>query len=336
MSDKIVQEKIHSIMHDIFSKASMHIRTIAFPDTQDIRILQACRNLADNNIAKPVLVGNRKSIESLAKEHSIHIHDIQIIEPDLAINPNHVSQLMENRKHKAITEQEAYQILLDPLFFAGILLSEGNVDGCVAGNTSTTGKVIQAGLWTVGKEIGINTISSYFLMLFPDKVLVYADAGVVPSPNPEELCDIAFTTAHSVKKVLGLNPKLAFLSFSTKNSAEHADVNKVRAAYSLFSNMHPEIEADGELQADAALVPEITQRKAPGSRIQGNANILIFPDLDAGNIAYKLTERLAGAKAIGPIIQGLKKPYCDLSRGCSVDDIVAVTAICSLMAAKEG
>jgi phosphate acetyltransferase len=205
------------------------------------------------------------------------------------------------------------------------------VDGTVAGNISTTGEVIKAGIKTVGLPLGIKTVSSFFIMILPESILFYADGAVIPSPTAEQLCDIAGMTASNARSIMNMEPRVAFLSFSTKGSAEHPDIIKVREAFALFTQTYPDILADGELQVDAALIPSIAQRKAPHSPIQGQANILIFPDLDAGNIAYKITERLANAKAIGPIVQGLQKPYCDLSRGCSVQDIIDVSLICSVL-----
>ncbi|HYF04098.1 MAG TPA: phosphate acyltransferase, partial [Patescibacteria group bacterium] len=208
----------------------------------------------------------------------------------------------------------------------------GRVDGCVAGSLSTTGDVIRAGIQTVGTAEGIKTVSSYFLMVLADRVLAYADCGVLPEPTAEQLSEIAFTTAQNFKNVTEGEPRVAFLSFSTKGSAAHPSVVKMQQAFEIFKKNAPDIIADGELQFDAAFMPQVSARKAPGSPLKGEANVFIFPDLNAGNIAYKITERLAGAQAIGPIVQGLRRPYCDLSRGCCANDIVDVTAISCLMA----
>jgi phosphate acetyltransferase len=212
------------------------------------------------------------------------------------------------------------------------MLETGRVNAVVGGNLSSTGDVIRAAIHTVGTAPGISTVSSYFLMVLPDRLLSYADGAVVPNPTDAQLADIAVTTAKNYKAVTGRDPLVAMLSFSTKGSASHPDVDKVVSAVKIARDKAPDLLLDGELQADAALIPSIGERKCKGSPVAGKANVLIFPDLDAGNIAYKLTERLAGAEAIGPIVQGLNKPYCDLSRGCSADDMVNVAAICSLMA----
>jgi phosphate acetyltransferase len=212
------------------------------------------------------------------------------------------------------------------------MLEIGRVNAVVGGNLSSTGDVIRAAIHTVGTAPGISTVSSYFLMVLPDRLLSYADGAVMPNPTDVQLADIAVTTAKNYKAVTGRDPLVAMLSFSTKGSASHPDVDKVVSAVKIARDKAPDLLLDGELQADAALIPSIGERKCKGSPVAGKANVLIFPDLDAGNIAYKLTERLAGAEAIGPIVQGLNKPYCDLSRGCSADDMVNVAAICSLMA----
>ncbi|MDF1545077.1 MAG: phosphotransacetylase, partial [bacterium] len=224
-----------------------------------------------------------------------------------------------------------------PLFFGAMLVRHDLADASVAGSVNTTGDVLRAAIQVIGLKEGINTVSSCFMMTVPEfngeknKVFLYADGAVVPNPTAEQLASIAASTADTMKNLLGVDPTVALLSFSTKGSAKHDDVSKVQEAYAILKETKPDFPFDGELQVDAAIVPKIANSKAPGSPVAGNANVLIFPDLDAGNIAYKLTQRLAGASATGPIIQGLAKPANDLSRGCSVEDIVDVTAIATLM-----
>lgn len=324
-----------AIVESIYRKARDKKRVILFPDAEDIRVLQAAEILYNESIAIPVLVGNTNKIEQLAASEKIrYLPEIK--------NPND-SELSEQfseeyytiRKSRGITLEESREVISKPLYWAGMALRNGYADGCVAGSLSATGDVLRAGIQTVGTAKEVKTVSSWFLMIMEKRLMAYADCGVLPYPTEEQLVDIAYSTSLNFTKVTGEEPKVAFLSFSTHGSAEHSSVEKVHNAYTIFSKKYPHIIADGELQADAALIPAIAQKKAPDSPISGDANILIFPNLDAGNIAYKLTERLAGAIAIGPLVQGLAKPYCDLSRGCSVQDIVTVTAITSLMSDLE-
>ncbi|MDW7760447.1 MAG: phosphate acetyltransferase [Acidobacteriota bacterium] len=322
-----------TFIQDIRAKAAAKNLIVAFPDAEDIRTLQAARILADAGIARPVLVGNPSAIAEIAAGNGLSTVDIAVVDPasdkdkDLLVD-----RLFEKRKAKGWSRDQAAEAARTPLYFAGMMLETGRVNAVVGGNLSSTGDVIRAAIHTVGTAPGISTVSSYFLMVLPDRLLSYADGAVVPNPTDVQLADIAVTTAKNYKAVTGRDPLVAMLSFSTKGSASHPDVDKVVSAVKIARDKAPDLLLDGELQADAALIPSIGERKSKGSPVAGKANVLIFPDLDAGNIAYKLTERLAGAEAIGPIVQGLNKPYCDLSRGCSADDMVNVAAICSLMA----
>jgi len=217
------------------------------------------------------------------------------------------------------------------LFFGAMMVKEGMADGSVSGSTSSTADVMRAGIQCIGMPEGISIVSSFFLMLFPDKTYSFADCAVVPAPDVNQLSDIAISTADNHRKLTGEEPFVAMLSFSTKGSAEHELIDKIIEATKLVRQKRPDITVDGELQFDAAIIDSIGKRKAPGSEVAGNANVLIFPDLNAGNIGYKIAQRLGGAEAVGPMVQGLKKPSFDLSRGCSVDDIVNTACIASLM-----
>ena len=241
-------------------------------------------------------------------------------------------QLFENRRHKGISRADAAKALDDPLLYAALLVKIGAVDGAVAGSVASTSSVIRAALYGVGMAEGCETVSSFFLMQFPDRAVTFSDCGVVPKPNAHQLAEIAIAAAKSHRVLTGQTPRVAMLSFSTLGSAEHEEVDKVRLALDFVKQRQPELMIDGELQFDSAWVPEVAARKAHGSPIAGQANVFIFPDLNSGNIAYKITERLGGAQALGPLIQGLQRPFMDLSRGCQVQDIVDVAVIASNLA----
>ena len=323
----------NTFISDIREKAAKKFLKVAFPDAVDVRTLQAALTLRETRIAEPRLVGPAEAIHKIAKDNGLDIAGIPIVDPMTdAARGEHIDLLFDKRKGKGWTYEQASEAAKSPLYYAGLMLATGKVGAVVGGNLSSTGDVIRAAIHTVGTAPGISTVSSYFIMVFPEKLLCYADCAVVPNPTDAQLADIAITSAKNFQAVTGEEPRVAMLSFSTKGSAAHADVDKVASATKIAKEKAPQLLLDGEMQADAALVPSIGERKCKGSPVAGKANVLIFPDLDAGNIGYKLTERLAGAEAVGPIVQGLNKPYCDLSRGCSPDDMVNVAAICSLMA----
>jgi phosphate acetyltransferase len=269
---------------------------------------------------------------------------VELLDP--ATSPKleqYVADLVELRKSKGMTPDEARKLLTAPdyLYYAGMMVRNGDAGGEVAGATGTTGNVLKAAFQTVGPAKGIKTVSSFFLMITPNPnfgengIVLFADCAVNPNPDAQALAEIAVATAGNCKAFLDVEARVALLSFSTKGSASHADVEKVVKALEIARQLKPDLQIDGELQADAALIPKVGDKKAPGSKVAGKANVIIFPTLDAGNIGYKLVERVAGAEALGPIIQGLAKPVNDLSRGCSVDDIVNVTAITAVQAAQS-
>lgn len=319
---------------DIRTNAKKLLRTIVLPDAADLRTVKAARILVDEAIAIPVLVGTESDVHSIASTERIPLEGIQIVDPgkdkDFAA---YVSIFLELRKKKGLTPEEARAAMLNPLFFGAMMVREGRADGSVAGSLSTTGNVLRAGLQVIGMEAGNNTVSSFFMMVFPDRLLSFADCAVVPDPTAEQLADIAIVTAANHRKLTGEEPRVAMLSFSTKGSASHEKVEKVQQATAIAQKKAPGLLLDGELQFDAALVPSVGKQKAPGSPVAGMANVFIFPDINAGNIGYKIAQRLGGAEAAGPVVQGLAKPAFDLSRGCSVEDIVNVTAMNAVIGA---
>ncbi|MFH0920295.1 MAG: phosphate acetyltransferase, partial [Fibrobacterota bacterium] len=274
----------------------------------------------------------------LARDNKIALDNIEVLDPKSFKDIDALTQfLFERRKAKGMTQEEAAKLARDPLFFGDLLVGMGRADGCVAGALHATGDVVRAALYCIGAKEG--TVSSYFLMLIPNfrenedyTPFIFSDCGVVPFPTVEQLSAIASASAETYRKLVGGEPRVAMLSYSTKGSAKHENLDKVLEATALVKKRYPALKVDGEFQLDAAVIPSIGQRKAPGSEIAGQANTLIFPDLNAGNICYKAVERFAKAVALGPILQGLNKPANDLSRGCSADDVFKVIAITAVSA----
>lgn len=314
--------------------------SIVLPEARDERMLKACEIILNEDLAKVVLIGNGSEINADAERLGVNIGGADIIEPaDYARLGEFADFFYEKRKSKGVTLEQAKEIVQNPLFFGALLVQFKVVNGMVAGAQNTTGDVLRAALQVIGVKAGLKTVSSSFIMVTPnfmgeDKVFLFGDCAVVPDPTAEQLADIAISTATTRSALLGDEPKVALLSFSTKGSAEHELVDKVRETCKILSERKVDFDYDGELQADAAIVPKVGASKAPGSKVAGNANVLIFPDLQAGNIGYKLVQRFANAEAIGPIIQGLAAPVCDLSCGCSVDDIVNTISLVLLISQK--
>ena len=320
------------LLDDIKSKARELKKTIVLPESHDERVLKAAEILTKENIASVITLGKEDTIRKDAEKLDVDLTGVRIIDPSISDKLSDFTNIYFNlRKHKGIKIEQARETIARDLFFGAMMVREKMADGSVAGSTASTADVMRAGIQCVGIPEGISIVSSFFLMIFPDKTFSFADCAVVPNPDVKQLADIAISTADNHRKLTEQEPFVAMLSFSTKGSATHEDVDKVIESTKIVKKKRPDIKIDGELQFDAAIIESIGQRKASGSTVAGRANVLIFPDLDAGNIGYKIAQRLGGAEAIGPLVQGLNKPCFDLSRGCSVEDIVNTAAICMLM-----
>jgi phosphate acetyltransferase len=310
-------------------------KRIVLPEGTEERTIQAADIAIKEELAQIILIGNPDEINDLASKKGLtNLGKAKIVDPKSHKMKDHYVDLMvELRKHKGLTREEASKLIEDPLYLGVLMIKNGDADGEVTGADHATGDVLRPAFHYVKTAPGISVVSGAFIMILPDKsfgengVLIYADGAVHPNPTEKELAEIAIATAHTARAICGFEPRIAMLSFSTKGSAAHELVDKVVNATRIAKEMDPNLLIDGELQADAALIEAIGQKKAPGSKIAGKANVLIFPNLDCGNIAYKLTQRLAHAEAIGPVLQGMAAPINDLSRGCSVSDIVSLIAI---------
>jgi len=328
-----------NVIEQIRSQAKKNPRRLVLPEGDESRTIQAASILAREGLAKPVLLGPEEKIRGEAANLKVDLSGVEVVDPSTdSRKKGYAEKLFELRKHKGIDLAAAEKLVEDPMYFGTMMLDAGDVDGFLSGAAHATGDTIRPALQIIKPAPGVRAISSFFIMIVPDcsygedGVMLMGDCAIVPNPPAPKLAAIAVSTAKMAKALVGMEPRVAMLSFSTMGSAEHELVDKVREALKIAKEKAPDLLIDGEMQADAALVPEIGKRKAPDSKVAGKANVLIFPDLQSANIGYKLVQRLAGAEAIGPILQGFKKPVNDLSRGCSVDDIVNLGAVTGLQA----
>ena len=320
-------------------KARKCVKTIVLPEGDEPRTVQAAVKIQQEKIARPILLGDPARVKAVAAEKGVDVSNIEIVNPQASPKAaEYTNALYELRKAKGVTEEQAKQLVADPMYYGIMMVKLGDADGLVSGAVHTTGDMLRPALQIIKTKPGIKVVSSSFLLDCPNKslghngLLVYSDCVVVPCPTAEELASIAVSAAETARVLCGIEePKVALLSFSTKGSAKHELVTKVQEATRLAHEMVPDLALDGEMQFDAAIIPEIGASKAKGSPVAGHANVLIFPDLQAGNIGYKITQRIGGAEAFA-VLQGLAKPCNDLSRGCSVDDIVATVALTAVQA----
>lgn len=328
-----------SFIEEIKERARKQIKTIVLPEAMDLRVLTATDIICKEDFAKVVLIGNEEEIVKLAKENNLDISKVKILEPSNSEKyEEYVNTFYELRKAKGMTIEQAKELLLEPIYFGMMMVKNGDADGLVSGAAHSTADTLRPALQILKTKPGTKLVSTFNLMIVPNceygnnGVFIFSDCGLNPKPNSDELSEIAISSAESYKQLVCDIPKVAMLSYSTYESASSEDVDKIREATKLAKEKAPDLLIDGEMQLDSAIVPSVGKSKAPGSNVAGKANILIFPDLNAGNIGYKLVERLAKAEAYGPVCQGMAKPVNDLSRGCKAEDIVGVVAITALQA----
>lgn len=326
-----------AIIDKIKAKAKANVKHIVLPEGEEIRNIQAAAMIVEQGLAKLTLLGNPDKVKAVAA--GVNLEGVAIIDPATSEkSAEYANMLFEIRKAKGMTEEQAANLVKDPMYYGVMMVKAGDADGLVSGAIHSTGDMLRPALQIIKSKPGIKTVSSCFLMECPNKaygddgVMIFADCAVNIDPDAEQLANIALGAADSARALAGIEPRVAMLSFSTKGSAKHDNVTKVQEATRIAKEMAPDLMLDGELQLDAAIVEKVGQLKAPGSKVAGHANTLVFPDLGAGNIGYKLVQRLAGAEAYGPILQGIAKPCNDLSRGCSAEDIVATVAITACQA----
>ena len=328
-----------SLMEKVIGRAKADVKHIVLPEGKDARIVGAAADIAAQGIAKLTVLGSEEEVAAAAKEAGVTLAGVEVIDPAKSDKlAAYAEAFYELRKAKGMTPEQAAELVKDPMYYGVMMVKMGDADGLVSGAIHSTGDMLRPALQIIKSKPGIKTVSSCFLMECPNKaygddgVMVFADCAVNIDPDAEQLASIALGAADSARALAGIEPRVAMLSFSTKGSAKHDLVTKVQEATRIAKELSPDLMLDGELQLDAAIVESVGKLKAPGSPVAGKANVLVFPGLEAGNIGYKLVQRLAGAEAYGPILQGIAKPCNDLSRGCSVDDIVATVAITAAQA----
>ena len=331
-----------SFIDDIKTKAKKDIKTIILPEAEDLRILKATEQILKEGFADIILIGNKNEVKKLAKENNLNIERAKIIDPETSEKfSEYANAFYELRKAKGMTLDKAKETMKDSVYFATMMVKLGDGNGLVSGACHSTSDTLRPALQILKTAPGTKLVSAFFLMVVPNceygekGAFIFADSGLNEYPDPDALSEIAISSSKSFKQLVGAKPRVAMLSYSTYGSAHSPLTDKVVEATKLLKEKAPDLIADGELQLDAAIIPEIAKSKAPGSPVEGKANTLIFPDLDAGNIGYKLVQRLAKAEAYGPLCQGIAKPVNDLSRGCSAEDIVGVVAITCVQAQEQ-